>query len=225
MPVRRFTYTTADDAGFAGWKIDGMPMFEAASALGVAHDSLEHFNSCQTYAAEFMAFGAMLHIRGVGDYWEMTLHPTPLYSLVICSEVADLLAKCKLKLPPCKAPALGDEVAARHYEGLHDSVMALIENEWENVNGWKADLRTPTTEEFSAAVDLALAWIRKGYHKAVKRYKDADPNMLATMFNEIEKEVERINKRAEDGDRLTVRFDLDGMNWRVTHKPLYNHDW
>jgi hypothetical protein len=68
-----------------------------------------------------------------------------------------------------------------------------------------------------------VGWLRTGYRRAKKRFGDNFKALI--MFRDIEREVDKLTKFAEIGDRLSVSFNIRRCTTKVTFLEQTYYEW
>jgi len=210
-----------DNNGSEGWIPKIQPEFDAMSGLGVAHDSMEHFNiAAGTLEEEFLAFGSMLYIRvESGWFYSNGNYGTPARNMA--SDLARFIYERWLNdgegLKPVKGrPRHLDETLEHDLHEIAVETKRLIGSEFEYDP-------EESYAEFKAAnvylSDRIKQWIRQGYWRAKRRYRDASVYDLADCFTQIRDKVEKLTKYAQEGEELQIRVKVS----RGRAIPTINH--
>lgn len=217
MVTRTFTWGTTDDTGWSGWILDGMEGFDPSASLAVAHDCLEHFNSTDpSVEHEMQAFGSIMYIRGDNGFWDrdrvMRREPgVSSYAHAVGGDLAEILVKAGWEIRDCKDVPLDEEQEA-HFAGIWGQFKDGMADAWEC---FRFDEDPPSEEEMRAMLAKSLAWVRKGYRRAAKRWEQFNQWDLGEMFNDLMQQVEQFPGERYEGQRLRVRFDTTGYNLEV----------
>lgn len=198
-----------DDNGSIGWLPFHIRHFDVGSAMTVAHDTLEHFDpKDDSIQAEFLAFGAMLYLRGEGEWWiNFSRERTPEFADQVHNEVVMFIVDSGSELPRCRARKLDDEALEDSLTQLYDLAIkqARVAYPAEDYPiDWPTKLRD------------AINWMRKGYRKAAKRYNIDWAFRRGELFQNVMNAVE--GKRGEEGDVMTVRVDTNELTAKVRIK-------
>ncbi len=204
-----------EEFGGFGWQMRGSGFMEPLGGLAVAHDCLEHFKGDSGgIHEEFMAFGAMLYIRGEGGYWQLKgdyrgagEHMSGDLGGLLFDFFMDEAGKFVEKAPRTNKidEHLEDEISLAIKEARAE-LLSHREEDRESVDSFLKDFR---------------AWVRIGYRKACKRYQAAIcPEELSYMFSDIEKQADdMLNEGC-----VAMRVDVNISQRAVTVKPLYEWD-
>lgn len=197
-----------DQNGNTGWIPFHIRHFDAGVAMTVAHDTLEHFDpKDSSLKAEFLAFGAMLYLRGEGEWWaNFSRTMTPEFADQAYNEVTMFIAHNGDTLPHCRARKLDDEMLEDSLTRLYD--LALKE---------AREYYTEEPIDWPTKIKDAINWMRKGYRKAAKRYKIDWAFRRGELFQNV---MEAVDRRAGmmDGDIMTVQVDTDELTAKVRIK-------
>lgn len=187
------------------------PNFEPTAALGAAHDIMEHNVRTEkgTLHEEIKAFGAMLWVRGDGQYWHSPQHACQnLYSELenfLLNSVEDMLA---LPEPP-KYREIRDA----------DSVYPCAESVIREIETRFAHESTAVTLR-AVAFDMSISdedlldvrrkirgWMRVGFLEARRRYKRRGLCVYETarLFERLRKELHAaLTTMSKNKDSFTV---------------------
>lgn len=206
----------------SGWIMRDMPHFDTSLGFGVAHDVLEHFDHGDCVTDEFQAFGAILWGRVNGCYASLAETGVSEFShKSLASDLGEMLVREKLVIPDVRTRPLADD--GYEPEKKLDELRMLI---WQSVAHFDDELNgTPTFRGYDAAVDLTLAWMRVGYRRAARRWGHTNPESLASMFWEMEREVDALTKRGpewrelRENDMLIVSVTPARMKYMVRLDP------
>lgn len=206
MTTFRFDKREHTEYGHDGWLLEGSPStYEPLSGMAVAHDLLEHKRDDDgSIEDEFMALGAMIHIRGEGGYWPM-YHPMQHAQSPGENMPGDLV----------RLWTGAESFEGACYAGTRDPGRTTrLDDEWceEQITIGLREAKRELVDEYDCdarEIDTFLAhargWMRKGYRHARRRYKRCCPAELAHVFHTIEREADRLLKLA-DFEQLVVRF-------------------
>jgi hypothetical protein len=203
-----------DDTAFPGLvEKDAPPTFDALGGMGVAHDCLEHVNQdLGSIHNEFMALGAMLHIRFFGNYYSN--RPFELKDIAV--EIISILRYARdgkfVKLPMYPVTTTIKEI---------DEVLRLMKKQlWED-GCFDPDFYDKEEHEQRVLELLACArhYMTVGYRDAKQRIKN--PSIVACCFRDIETKVENILRSAEIGEEVTISYTFTKYVAKVEHKDLY----
>lgn len=191
------------------WLIEkGAPSeFDPGKGLLIAHDCLEHFPSDNegTIDNEFLALGAMIHVRG------NTGHFRTCYSEPLCNELYGVLwytyseGNCSMK-----APVSNIEIDELIELGVNESLI-WIRNEY-------GDDECIDEEELIKFAESAKYWIQTGYNRAIRRYPD--PWKTLEVFKQIEYQIDEIFKENEyfEGDEYELQYCISKATVSITKK-------
>jgi hypothetical protein len=241
---KTFIYKLWEDTGSWGFiEREKIGIFDPATGLGVAHDTLEHVGGHPNPVVdELMAFGAIIAFRGHGNYWMMFPHqhaiPDPAYQISGGFENAlRALETGDWSLTPIEDQKPLDE----GYEDLIDRVLSEAVKQEEVIYIFCGDDEGDdegndlVREVPKSEIEFMRNWMRRGCRLALEKY-DPDPSNynaedhFLEAFFQIETEVDEIIKHLEDGldeDReLVVKIDTDGMDVTITlGKSPYEEDF
>lgn len=219
----KFVWTKDQEYGEYGWIPKDHPEFNMVSGFGLAHDVLEHFKGdTSDLNGEMRAFGAMLLIRAEGDWQPYRGYRNRPMSEDISSDLARFIREQKwsddrLSRPPrtYKLNEYVEQVIADAFAETYRIVKA--ENEYEHDENDKI-----THHEAQVFLEKALGWMRIGYRKAARRYHNAPPHYLASLFNDIECQTYKVT--GDFGDELVVSVSPKRLisNVRVISPQYYD---
>lgn len=212
ITTRKFIWGT-DQKDSVGWIPKGMPNFDAGAGRQIAHDSIEHFSMKEGIEQEMLAFGAILFIRGLGGYLNLTgsyLSKNRNYGWHLSFDFANFLAESGKDISvPRNTSELDDEYA----EEMIDNMVAQA---WNNIDD---ELEACGVEMDVAEVfQRAIGWVRCGFRAAQKRFSDSHPEEVCYMFHQIENEVDDKYMHGEEGDELIVKFSTETLRYEITRK-------
>lgn len=208
MRTFRFVYDNHKEHDYEGWRLESQPGFDPVGGLGVAHDILEHFPGGDSSPAdEFMALGAALIIRGDQGYWHQRTPFNPHPHKHVASDFPEILSHVVWGDMDLADPGRTKPVEDYDYLIIDTIKEArrLLNSEYEE-------------DERARYVKLlwpALGWMRRGMRKAMARYRGQRMDWALYTFIGIEKEVNRITKDAQLGDKIEVRVDVKNGSWDV----------
>jgi hypothetical protein len=199
MITTKFAWLEDQMTGEMGWIPKSNPGFNATSGFGLAHDVMEHFrNDVHGLDAEMRAFGAMIFVRWEGGwqpYRGVNMH-SPAYNIAsgIFVFLQNIACEQDTITTPPKTNRLHEDVEEILDEAISKSFKDYLNYE---------DCNTDDTLWIRDALEHMRGWMRIGYRKAVKRYKDLDVYEATALFNEIERQTYKLT--GEYGDELIVR--------------------
>lgn len=207
MPKYYFEYVENGEYG-SGLRMTNRPHFDPVRGVGVAHDCLEHFhNDAGNTEAELEALGAMIHVRG--DYYFQ------IGSVIqaIANSIPEV-ARYELRhfIPPPPSTKLHDDLKDR-VPTLIKAIHAHFRPEDELVPNWLSD---------SVSMDNVIAWINRGYKRAITRYYEAMRRgvHMPDFFKEVETTVDAKIKQGMYGGQIWV-LDINPAEYTVT---MYEKD-
>ena len=221
MISRKFQYAIHDEYGTPGWKPVNMAMGDPVSGMAVAHDTLEHFPGDPGDAeGELQALGAMLWIRGLGNYWPryepMNLHTPGEHIGADLTEIMRhvLYENFSLNRPTSLGNRLADEQIE---EWIHESIHEYLCNLPDEFGDRLEDAGN------KQVVRAIRENIRRGFRLAQRRYaRKISSDDLCTLFREIEVRADKALEHADWGSQIQVTVDLAKMLVRVTNKEISN---
>ena len=206
-PTHRLVYGTDPEYGNQGLRPAAQPDFNYFDGMGVAHDLLEHFPSDKgTLPDEFMALGAMLHVRK--DYfWRMRPNNKNSITGQLTGDLRNLFGywqggqfpEGNFWTPPkAKKPELFD---LAEYKKIVKSDA-------------KTEVEPEDSKEYVRFAMAAIPWIYKGYWRARARFKHVHDT--SQLFIDIEKSVNNaIRTISQWGDEVDVKLVYDRRNFNV----------
>lgn len=203
MIRRKFLCEENPEYGELGFRPAWLSDGEAYSGLGVAHDTLEHgLHDNGTVAAEFQAFGAMVFVRGLCDYWRERGNIRPPHEHI--GSIQDIMERVHdgtqiLEAAPTTQPLRNE----RAEQIIADSVFYALREAKEADSKYGLDYRFLTPEQ----AEHFRNWMRIGYRRACRRYAGLDPYDVQYCFGKIETGADKLLKHAEEGQELIVLCD------------------
>ncbi len=180
----RFVVEVHEDYGNFGLRPIGMPNADPLPGMAVAHDVLEHFPKDDGgIECEIQALGAAYFVRGEGGYFQQGVgNPDPLSN--IAADFPELHRHFEHEGFTLDSPGRTQSI-----EYADDELRAIANKACRDIVE-NCDTRKPFDLPFYLAKDVIHGWLRKGYRRAVRRYKDTSPCELTHLFIQIEKEVD-----------------------------------
>jgi hypothetical protein len=195
---KRYTFVCEkhEEYGELGWKLKSKPHFEPLGGMATAHDILEHFqNDDGTAGGECQALGAMFLVRGetYQHIKNQQFDRTPGESLG-----SDLVELFNRQYPMPTPPATKRLDDAKIERWLYDAYgSTLHEASWSELD---------EKEEFKTFVAKAIVWMRIGYKRALKKYKDVALD-IPYIFHSIETQADELLKNAYESQEMVVELD------------------
>jgi len=206
--TRKFIWAKDRDHGSMGWLPKNIPHFNVSDGLGVTHDVMEHFSSRDdSIESEMMAFGSMLYIRGMGDYWAAinAYYPNPADQMP--NDIARFLGENGEHITaPRSESRMGDSDADDILEATFAKVRALLPDE---LDCWSAEF------DIEPVIMNAMAWVRIGYVACARRFHQNSPYAISDTFQEIENYINDQHATGRDGDTMTVRVCPRELDWKI----------
>ena len=229
MTLHKFLQVGDDTHDSEGWV--GMPEqdnFDPASGFTLCHDIFEEFE-CPKYKQlglphnELLAFGAMYFVRGSTGYFDefgfgrgcaftMGAGWESIFEHVIGENM-------HFKIPP-KTYALQDKDAEADLQAICEEGRKTIFGN----HGVGSDLTGREKEDLIQNLSLVIHWLRIGYRRAEKRYRNCNRYDLSYMFTQIREAVEIAEKDAEPGDQLWIFTDFKNNDFRVEKYNIWDLD-
>lgn len=231
MPiVRDFVYETSEDTGLTGLKPLWFPNADPTYGTGVAHDTLEHFKSeTSILEGESEAIGSFVLLR--------LLNPARADSRsvddkaqALCNDVREMLRGAgaeSFALPRAIATrALADrKVDSIIVEGVR---LAFRGESAQESLMEEADISAEQAQELLTEQAEAgfIAWIRRGYRRALKRYGDTDYHTVGShLFDAIAKRVDKVLSSEHLWPNARVRLSVDPMECSFRLSALDGNRW
>jgi len=220
---REFVVEEHEEQGNIGMRPLDMPNADPLSGMAVAHDLLEHFpNDNGSVEHEFMALGALLYVRGE-DYFSINGSYNTDPAVHIASDFVEqyyYLIQRGNGLAfrnPGRTTMLDEDTELTFDRMFHEA---------------KRNLRSAYQEEDDERFFLndeqcrrARGWFRRGYRRAVRRYKSLNkvthsPRMaILSLFLEIEKKADEWMKHQEEGMRCRITVNLLNRSFKLKELP------
>lgn len=198
-----------NEFGSMGWRLKDMPDFDPLPGMAVAHDILEHFpGGDESPADEFQALGASWFLRGEGYLYSGLSSGEENLAADMPDIVDHVLQGMYMPTPPR---------THRLDSNAEDALQIALKLAKRNCGDRGADA------EAKSVLRKALGWLRIGYRRAVRRYKDNVHN-ARHLFTLIEAEADKYLKHAEEGDELHIGVVLANGRCDVKFKP-YQPEW
>lgn len=190
-----------EEYGLKGMRPLFLENAEPAQALQATHDLLEHFLEPITSNAELQALGAMLYIRGEGNYFrKYTGSPI----LALASDLGSVLTyqySFGEVTDPGQTRCLNDKV-----ESWITQAIAQFYKDYENeLNDLPQDKNFP---------HWLRSWLRIGYRRAKERYT-LSPEILSFHFEQIEADFKKKLEWAEFGDIIRINLIRNLMDYKI----------
>lgn len=220
----RFKLTAKENqnTGEIGWqdsRIRGSDVFEpVSSGLTLAHDCLEHM-AFDSVADEIEAHGAMYWARYEGG-WSGSYGFT-LSVEAFAAEWQNLLQGLMMEgyLPSAPKTRPLDSAVEEDISSIIEQGRAYCVR---NVIAEDPDRDHDSRRELDRLADVFRAFFRKGYRKAVRRYKGLASCEVAALFSALESEFEHYEPEFE-GQELTVTVNLKTQ--RVTIAETFEEEY
>lgn len=221
MRYHIFNIVQNDESGMLGFQFEGRRWADPLGGMAAIHDVLEHMRDDDgSVEGELMAMGASFLVRGEEFYaisGSYNTSPGYHWSAELAEQIRYMDDSGRRTLrDPGKVPLGDDNVTAWTDEAIEEARRNwLSENDDMELPAWLA----PGPESFKIH-----GWVRKGYMRAVRRYRKLNPfnGFLAQTFRTAEKELDAILRRADEGQRVSVGFDFS-TGQCVVHDLEYTH--
>jgi hypothetical protein len=208
MLIRRFVCELNHDTGELGWRPIWQPSFDPLAGMTVAHDTLEHFPDDDASAEdEFQALGASTYIRGITHWYSSRPWGCSDPAMNIASDIPDILLRDRdlvwtIRDPRRTLPLQND-----------DAETIIREAVAEGVSFYNRDFLAEDDqldEDTLARLEKRISgWMRRGYARAARRYRQIDRYSLAALFTEIMDEADRLLRCCDGvGEQLRVMVNL-----------------
>ena len=216
MICRKFVWSKDKKTGEMGWLLKGVPNFNVASPMTIAHDILEHRRYDKgTVEEELQAFGAYYLIR-VESGW---VHERPFevhYNNVHYMEnsIGDLITDAyietggELRLETAPNVAKDCDIG----ETFYVSAVKGIDQGFRELDNYHYDSEEPITLDESVNAKNIENWVMKGFKHALKRYAKCPD--VKHLFEEIMKAAEEAGEGWYEGQELKIRYDIRTCNVR-----------
>lgn len=225
MITRTFIVEKHEEYGNVGLRPEGVPHADPLTGMAIAHDILEHFHRDDgSQEAEFMALGASLFVRGEGYFAQRGSNSTDPAEHLSGEFGLIYDALCQRSEPttvrdPGRTTKLEDDL-----EELLDRMFMKARKEFFDSHEEESErryLREPQATRMRG-------WFRRGYRKAIKRYKEIDPCLntcaLSSLFIDIQKEADLALKRFDwEGQRVTIAVSPRNSTVKVTYEQ--SEEW
>lgn len=217
----RFKLTAKEnhDTGEIGWqdsRIRGSDIFEPITyPIGLAHDCLEHA-AFGSVADEIEAHGAMYWVRYEGGWSDPKFGQTlNMESFTIEWEnlLRGLMMEGYLPSVPKTRPldsAIEEDISTIIEQGRACCIRNVIADD--------PSRDEDSRKELERLADVFRAFFRRGYRKAVRRYKGLAGCEVANLYNLLAQAFERQSIEYE-GQEITVTVNLKTQ--RVTIEEVY----
>ena len=208
--------------GVNGWRLKSHPDFDPLQGMAVAHDCLEHFrDGDESPADEFQALGAATLIRR--EQFESTRYGKDGLSANLSADMPDIwghIVREGLGLASAPASAYRP-IRDRHIETqLKRAVTEGLKeaHDMELFDSMRAS-------EIAEICRDSIAWLRNGYRRAKRRFRDLCLYSLLLDFKYISRKADEHLKRAEIGDELTVKVCLKRQWVEVEYRNQWGEQY
>lgn len=197
MIRHKFVLETSREYGSRGLRLLNRPHFDPLGGMAVAHDMLEHFQYDDgSIEHEIMALSAGLHVRGFDA--DQHLRNARVFRRPAENISSEMPSQCHYArdqdktelLDPGNTKPIADDMIEEEIQHTWRLAKRLVIMEFAG----EEELYTWILNE-----QRFVGWMRKGYRKAVKRYRGISPHMLAESFVLIERKA----------DSLLVEYDTE----------------
>jgi hypothetical protein len=219
--VHNFTLKEHEDTGYNGWVLDTKPYFDPVDGIGVAHDVLEEFPRGQDQPHdELMAIGALIFGRGSmsGAFNRRGLHE------VVGGEFHELMRHVYDEDNYYLTPAPSTKPLGEDWEREEEVIVDAGEyaREYFPTCIDSGEFTEEQVREIIEFIPDACNWLRIGFRRARRRYyPHFDGYDVASMFERIQREVDKVTKYAEEYDKLRVIVSYRRHDLQVIHIPRY----
>lgn len=215
MITRRFKWAEDKEHGGEGWIPDFIPNANAARGFALVHDALEHGDKEKgTYECEMKAMGAMIYVRLLGGWFYRTMSR---YSgeeniaFDISRMLCDIGWHRDLKEAP-RTRVVGYDIG----EELEE-IIRCVKKDWRNNEYDSLD-----TERLLLNIKRAIGWMRLGFVQAKRRFHNAPPYQMESLFEDIKQKVEGMV--GEWGAELVIKVNPKNLSFRAyTDYPEYEY--
>lgn len=211
-----------DERGIEGWLMKDMPHFDSAYGLGVAHDTLEHFDNGDCISDELQAFGAIVFGRILGGYWAMQRGD---YSgerrpaVQLAADLVEFIFRNDATIPArATRPLPSDDYDVEPV--LADIAACTVEHALREQTCWD-EWEPKSREEMESIMRDAVSWMRVGYRRAQRRWAHGNPEQFACLFYDLEAKVDELTKRGPERgewcemDELHISVSPSGMDFKI----------
>ena len=192
---RVFILEENQEFGGAGLRPQWIRDADAYTGMAIPHDILEHFpKEPGPVEGEFMALGASIFVRGEGGYWAAS-YSSPAKN--IGSDLPDIWGRVArgdqyLRPFPHRSCAIwGGYAEDTINEVLHE--FKRLDRAGER----RYDIDRGDSKLTSSVIETMRAWMRNGYRLARRRYFNYNACHMTYLFQQIEKEADRVVKFEE----------------------------
>lgn len=231
MPiVRDFLYETSDENGLTGLKPLWFPNADPTFGDGVAHDTLEHFKSeTSILEGESEAIGSFVLLRLLNPARADT-RSVGNKEQALCNDVREMLRGAgaeSFALPRAIAtrPLADRKADSIIVEGVR---LAFRGESAQESLMEEADISAERAQELLTEQAEAgfIAWIRRGYRRALKRYGDTDYYTVGSdLFDAIAKRVDKVLASGHLWSGARVRLSVDPMQCSFKLSTLDGNRW
>jgi len=179
------------------------PALEPLAGMTIAHDILEHFpNAHGTAEEEYMALGATMLVRSQWSERRGTMEEN------LASEFATVYKWSEQHCLPMipvnkKIRNLDEEIEETLRRTRRFAIMSM-----ESEILYDDDETEESVRFLEEYADAALDWIRVGYRKATRRYRNVPAIFLGSVFKQISDGVELALKRAVEGQLVKISVNV-----------------
>lgn len=205
----KFIAEKHEDFGEMGWRLKDQPGFDPLGGMGVAHDVLEHLpNGDESPADEFQALGAGWLIRGEGGLFSSGHYAPEENMSAEFPEIIRHVIYEGMRVP--------EPPRTRALDGSAEESLQLIVSRARKLccAGEHPEFEK---EDHAAVLDVlrkALGWMRVGYRRAARRYKNA-LGFARCAFGQIQEEADKRLKHAEQWQELHVSINIARRDCQV----------
>ncbi len=192
---RVFILEENQEFGGAGLRPQWIRDADAYTGMAIPHDILEHsLKEPGPVEGEFMALGASIFVRGEGGYWAAS-YSSPAKN--IGSDLPDIWGRVArgdqyLRPFPHRSCAI--------WGGYAEDTIAEVLQEFRRLDREGERRYYPEDGQRGPRQDdlkTIAAWMRNGYRLARRRYADYNACHMTYLFQQIEKEADRVVKFEE----------------------------
>lgn len=225
MIKRTFIVEEHEEYGSVGFRPSWVPNADPLGGMAVAHDILEHFPGDDGgVECELMALGAAMWIRGKGGWWHDAYHADPAYH--ISGDFEELYRHVRwenfsLRDSGRTRPLNDEEAEDWCQRAATMGLRSVHENEGYGDLGEEEEshLSVFCSEQTRQRV---VGWLRRGYRKAARRYRNSDSYSLCQIFRTIQKTADKwLERGAEEQQILEVSINLrsDDLKMKGGYPP------
>jgi hypothetical protein len=209
--VREFVSEIWEESGLLGWRQRDRPEFWPLEGAATAHDVLEHFaDEDGSPEAELRALGAILWTRGVGGWFAASGGVHPEAGWHVAGDVEDVIRRAEsgFRAPPSTRPLRDADAEAQVELACSHALRGLLEASEGDLAAWSR-----------VAVEAARGWLRVGFRRAIRRYRDAaglEAEEVANLYRELRRIAsEALREAGGIGEGCVLRVSVSVRDRRI----------